>query len=59
MRFQIVINHGENGSVYMVIDTVQPEREQPCVIESWNTNKDKNARYLAMDFCNRHNAKGY
>ena len=59
MRFQLVINHREHDTLYIVIDTSQPEREQPCVIESWSTISEPNARYLAIDFCNRHNAKGY
>jgi len=56
-RYETTIAHGEAGTVYSVVDTTQPEAEQPCVVQSWNTRTDPNAQYLARDFCIRHNAK--
>lgn len=56
-RYQVTVTHGEAGTVYAVVDTIQPEAEQPAVILSWNTATERNAEYLASDFCLRHNAK--
>ena len=54
MRYKVVINHGEHGTVFSAVDTSQPEAEQPCVIHSWNIANEPNAKYLADDFCVRH-----
>ena len=55
-RYKVTLWHGEYGTVYYVIDTSQPESEQPCVIHSWNTRTEPQAEFLARDFCLRHNA---
>ena len=56
-RYKTVVTHGESGSLFQVVDTWQPECEQPCVVLSWNTSNEPNAAYLARDFCDRHNSK--
>lgn len=56
-RYQVATTHGEGATVYAVIDTAQPQDEQPCVVQSWSTRTEPNARYLAEDFCQRHNAE--
>lgn len=56
-RYIVIINHGEYVTTYAVVDTYQPESEQPCVIHEWNTKREPNAKYLADDFCKRHNDK--
>lgn len=55
-RYGIQYQHGEHGTVYYVLDLSQPESEQPCIIHSWSTATEPNARFLAEDFCIRHNA---
>lgn len=56
-RFAVRIDHGEGATVYSVMDTWAPDAEQPAVIRSWSTAKEPSARYLAYDYCARHNAK--
>lgn len=54
-RYVVTTWHGEAGTVYNVVDAYAPAEEQPAVVASWSTFKDKNARFLAEDFCSRHN----
>lgn len=54
-RYQLMTWHSEGYSAFYVVDTIQPEDEQPAVVVSWNTKDEPNARYLAMNFCDRHN----
>jgi len=56
-RYQVVVWHGEHATVYYVVDTIQPDDKQPYVIHSYSTDKEYNAKFLAEDFCLRHNAK--
>lgn len=55
-RYITVTTHGERATAYAVVDTAQPEAEQPAVIHAWRTDTEPNARFLAEDFCQRHNA---
>lgn len=58
-RYKVVVNHGEGGSTYSVVDTAQPENEQPAIVHSWSTAQEPNAKFLAEDFTQRHNSKGF
>ena len=57
-RYRVVTAHVERHSIFYVVDTAQPEAEQPSVVAYWTTATEPNARFLADDFCERHNAKG-
>ncbi len=54
-RYKIVVTQGEYAIIYDVVDTIQPEREQPCIVHSFSTRDEPNAAFLANDFCRRHN----
>lgn len=59
-RFQVTYQHGEHRTVFYVVDTAQPEAEQPAVVASFGTDRDPYgapARWLAHDYADRHNAK--
>ena len=56
-RYVVATFHGEGATVFHVVDTAQPTDAQPVIILSWSTAKEPNARYLAEDFCERHNTK--
>ena len=59
-RFRVTVQHGEGRSVYYVVDTAQPEAEQPAIVASFGTDRDPfgaSARWLAQDYADRHNAK--
>jgi hypothetical protein len=56
-RYRVVVNHGEYASTYNVVDTAQPESEQPCIVIGWSSRTEAHAAYLAANFCTRHNAK--
>jgi hypothetical protein len=55
-QYKVVTWHGEVGTAYAVVDTFQPSSEQPAVVHTFSTTADRNARYLAEDFCARHNS---
>lgn len=60
VRFIVTSQDGEHRSVFYVVDTAQPEREQPAVVASFGTDRDRYgapARWLAQDYADRHNAK--
>ena len=54
-RFNVVVTHGEFASTFTVVDSEQPEAEQPAIVRAWNNRNEPNAAYLARDFCARHN----
>lgn len=54
-RFIVTVYPGEAGTVYNVVDRAQPDPEQPCVVASWSSVTERNAAYLARDYCARHN----
>lgn len=56
-RYKVVAWHGEIGSTYSVVDTLQPESDQPAVVRTWLTETEPHACWLAEGFCRRHNAK--
>jgi protease II len=56
-RYIVTVWHSENYTTFYVVDTSQPEREQPCIIHAWSDQVEPNASFLARDFCMRHNAK--
>ena len=58
-RYHVVTTHGEGGTIFAVVDAYQPEAEQPAVIHSWNTATERNAEFLARDFCQRHNSQAH
>jgi hypothetical protein len=56
-RYIVVVNHGERFTTYNVVDTWQPQSEQPAVVHCWATDFEPNAAFLAKDFCVRNNGK--
>ena len=57
--YRVAVGHGEGRTVYYVVDSSQPEAEQPAVVRSFDTSRDgggASAGWLARDFCERHNA---
>ena len=56
--YMVAVWHGEGRTVFYVVDSRQPESEQPAVVCSFNTAHDGQgaaASWLARDFCERHN----
>lgn len=54
-RYKVAVFHGEGATTYSAVDTWQPDAQQPAVIQSWSTRSEPHAKYLAEDFCERHN----
>lgn len=53
----VVVTHGEGDTLYSVVDTSLPDREQPAVIKTFSGRRHgANARYLADDFTARESA---
>lgn len=56
-RYKVTISHGEGATLYAVVDTSQPEEEQPAVVLTYSTATEPNAEFLARDYAKRHNDK--
>lgn len=59
-RFRVAVSHGEGDTVFYAVDSAAPQDEQPAVVRSWRMSECRggaSARWLADDFCARHNAR--